>query len=181
MIFLFIKLSAPFLDLISMILPIAWPYCPSSSLTFILIFFWAIVSFGFTHFSDDFFLLKKKILFIYFLERGKGKEERERNISVWLPLMCPQLGTWPATQACALTGNQTGDPLVFQACAQFTELHQLGLDDFFFTSLPLSLPQTPLHSPALLLPKYMCFLWGCVPSSGIYSVTSISMPFTTTC
>ena len=26
-----------------------------------------------------------------------------------LPLACPQLGTWPATQACALTGNLTGD------------------------------------------------------------------------
>ena len=31
---------------------------------------------------------------------------------MWLPLMCPLLGTWPATQACALTGHQTGDPLV---------------------------------------------------------------------
>ncbi|KAF6094981.1 hypothetical protein HJG60_012021 [Phyllostomus discolor] len=53
-------------------------------------------------------------LFIYlFLERGEGKEkERERNISVWLPLAHPLLGTWPATQACALTGNQTNDPLV---------------------------------------------------------------------
>ena len=30
----------------------------------------------------------------------------------WLLLTCPQLGTWPATQACALTGNRTGDPLV---------------------------------------------------------------------
>ena len=27
----------------------------------------------------------------------------------WLPLTCPQLGTWPLTQACALTGNRTGD------------------------------------------------------------------------
>ena len=52
--------------------------------------------------------------FIYlFLDRGKEREEEgERNINVWLPLMCPQLGTWPANQACALTGNQTGDPLV---------------------------------------------------------------------
>ena len=52
--------------------------------------------------------------FIYlFLERGAGKEEeRERNISVWLLLAQPQLGTWPATQACAQTGNRTGDPLV---------------------------------------------------------------------
>ena len=45
--------------------------------------------------------------FIYlFLERGEGREkERERNISVWLPLMYPPLGTWPPTQECALIGN----------------------------------------------------------------------------
>ena len=40
------------------------------------------------------------------------EEEREGDIIVWLPLMHPLLGTWPATQACALTGNQTGDSLV---------------------------------------------------------------------
>ena len=52
--------------------------------------------------------------FIYlFLERGEGKEkERERNINVWLPLECPLLGTRPATQACALTGNRFSDPSV---------------------------------------------------------------------
>ena len=52
--------------------------------------------------------------FIYLLlEKGEGREkERERNINVWLPLMCPLLGTWPTTQACAPTGNRTGDPLV---------------------------------------------------------------------
>ena len=54
-----------------------------------------------------------KILFIYLLlERREGKEkERERNIIVWLSLTCPLLGTWPTTQACALTGNRTSDPL----------------------------------------------------------------------
>ena len=31
---------------------------------------------------------------------------------MWLPLMHPLLGTWPRTQACALTGNRTGNPLV---------------------------------------------------------------------
>ena len=36
----------------------------------------------------------------------------ERKINVWLPLVHPPLGTGPATQACALTGNQTRDPLV---------------------------------------------------------------------
>ena len=30
---------------------------------------------------------------------------------MWLSLSHPPLGTWPATQACDLTGNQTGNPL----------------------------------------------------------------------
>ena len=60
-----------------------------------------------------------------FLERGEGREkERERNINVWLPLACPQPGTWPATQACALTGNQTGNILV----------HRLALNPLNHTS-----------------------------------------------
>ena len=49
----------------------------------------------------------------YFIFRGEGtEEERGRNINMWLPVTRPLLGTWPSTQACALTGNQTGDPLV---------------------------------------------------------------------
>ena len=40
------------------------------------------------------------------------EEEGKRNINVWLPLAHPLLGIWPATQACALTGNQTGNALV---------------------------------------------------------------------
>ena len=58
-----------------------------------------------------FFFLKD---FIYlFLERGEGKKkERERNISVWLCLVCPLMGTWPATQTCVLTGNRASYPLV---------------------------------------------------------------------
>ena len=48
-----------------------------------------------------------------FLDRGEGREqEKERNISVWLPLVHPQLGTWAATQAYALTGNWTVNPLL---------------------------------------------------------------------
>ena len=51
-----------------------------------------------------------KNLINLFLERGAGREKkREKNINVWLPLMYPLLGTCPATQACALTGNQTHD------------------------------------------------------------------------
>ena len=47
-----------------------------------------------------------------FLEKVEGKEkEREKNINVSLPLARPRLGTWPTTQAYALTGNRTGYPL----------------------------------------------------------------------
>ena len=53
-----------------------------------------------------------KILFIQFQREGKGGRKRERNINVWLPLACPLLGTWPTTQACALTGDRTCYPLV---------------------------------------------------------------------
>ena len=55
---------------------------------------------------------------IFIFRNGEGKEkERERNINVWLPLACPTLGTWPATQACALIGNRTGNPLVHSLCS----------------------------------------------------------------
>ena len=65
--------------------------------------------------------------FIYlFLERGKGGRKRKKNINQ-LPLPHPQLGTWPATQACILTGNWTGNPL---GSTQSTEAHQPGLNCF---------------------------------------------------
>ena len=63
-----------------------------------------------SNFISLFFL--KVCLFIYlFLERGG---ERERNINVWLPLVCPLLGdlAFNATQTWARTGNRTSDPLV---------------------------------------------------------------------
>ena len=54
---------------------------------------------------------KKKDFIYLLLERREGREkERERNINVWLPLMHPLLGTWPATQAYVLTGNEPHQP-----------------------------------------------------------------------
>ena len=60
------------------------------------------------------------LFYFYYLFRylcifrvGDGKEkEWVRNIKVWLPLAYPLLGAWPATQACALAGNRTSNPLV---------------------------------------------------------------------
>ena len=62
-----------------------------------------------------------KILFIFislflkvylFLQRGReGEGEGEKQQCV-VASYVPPLGTWPTTQACALTGNKTGNPLV---------------------------------------------------------------------
>ena len=47
-----------------------------------------------------------------FREKGRvGEREGEKQHYV-VALMCPLLRTWPATQARALTGNGTSDPLV---------------------------------------------------------------------
>ena len=72
-----------------------------------------------------FYLIRQVSFFLSFLDRGEGREkEKERNINVWLPLACPLLGTWPETQACALTGNRTSNPLV----------HRLALNPLSHTS-----------------------------------------------
>ena len=52
------------------------------------------------------------LIFLFIFREGKGGSKGERSINVWLPLTRHLLGTWPETQACALTGNRTGDPLV---------------------------------------------------------------------
>ena len=67
--------------------------------------------------------------FIYlFVEREEG---RERNINVGLPLARPLLGTWPTTQAFALTGNQTGDSSVCRPALNPLSYTRKGSIDIF--------------------------------------------------
>ena len=56
----------------------------------------------------NFILFFKRFYLFYFLER-------ERNINVWLLLAHSSLGTWPATQACALDWESNRRPLDSQA------------------------------------------------------------------
>ena len=94
-------------------------------------------------FYNHFFILKilKRLYIFIFRERGgEGKEqERERNITVWLPLVYLLLGTWPEIQVCALTGNRTGDPLVHKSA--FNPLsHTSQGRNYFLKFLRLGLP-----------------------------------------
>ena len=47
-------------------------------------------------------LLFFKRFYLFIFREREREGEREGNIDVWLPLARPLLGTWPATQACAL-------------------------------------------------------------------------------
>ena len=55
-----------------------------------------------------------------------GGTKRKKNINVWLPLMPTPLGTWPATQACALDWELNHRPVGSQAGAQSTDPHHPG-------------------------------------------------------
>ena len=60
------------------------------------------------------FFYFKDFIYLFLGRRERRKKERERNIDVqeihWsIVSQAPLLGTWPTTQACALTGNWTGD------------------------------------------------------------------------
>ena len=76
--------------------------------------------------------------FIYlFLDRGKGREnKRERNINVWLPFTQPILGTWPATQACVVTGNRTSNPLVLRPALNPLSHPSQGMLTFLYRCAP---------------------------------------------
>ena len=71
-----------------------------------------------------------------FICRQRGREkERERNSNVWLPLMHPSPGTWPATQTCALTGNRTSNPLVLRLALNPLSHTSQGWNFFLDSSL----------------------------------------------
>ena len=63
-------------------------------------------------------------LFVYLERKGKGERKRGRETSTCGCLERPRRGTWSITQACALTGNRTGNPLV----------HRLAFSPLSYTS-----------------------------------------------
>ena len=51
--------------------------------------------------------------------------ERERNINVWLPLICPLLGTWPAIQAMFSPGSLVGQTAFWSETDRFLSARPL--------------------------------------------------------
>ena len=79
--------------------------------------------------NNEYFFPKDLIYLL--LEGGKSGTETPmcKRYTNWLPLARPQLETWPATQVCALTGNQTFGS---QVGAQSTEPHQPGHNEYSY-------------------------------------------------
>ena len=90
-----------------------------------------------------FTVLNISIFLFYSLIFTEGEEgrKRDRNIREWLPLKGSLLGPWPETQACALTGNWTSDPLVHRPALNplsHTSQGWLYLFNVFFQKASLS-------------------------------------------
>ena len=100
-----------------------------------------------------------------FLESG---EEREKNINVWLLLMCPLLGTWPTTQACALTWEWTSDPLLCGPALNPLTPARASFEDFLKITPYFFLVLLWFHFSFLNLCSIwnliLCKLWGSVSS-----------------
>ena len=66
-----------------------------------------------------------------------------------LPLTCSQPGTRPTTQACALTGNRTSDPLVCRPALSPLSHSSQGWFTFIKSVVTLDVPTflTPRHCP----------------------------------
>ena len=108
-----------------------------------------------------FFFKKKFLLFNYFQRQGKRGRKRERNISGLL-LTHPQLGTWTATQPCALTGNRTCDFSVCRPMLNPLSHPSQGLSsNFLSTWYRWDLRQPKLFPPSKLACMTLCakFSW----------------------
>ena len=128
------------------------PLCPTQSLHCCL-FPWLLFPFCFCKTFLKYFTY-------LFLDRGEGKEkEKDRNINVWLPLACPRLETWLATQACALTGNRTGNPLVCKPALNPLSHSSRGLFPFCLIPPPPNPPSTPQSCQLAL---YLCLSLFCL-------------------
>ena len=62
--------------------------------------------------------------------------------------MHPLLGTWPTTQACALTGNQTSNPLVHRLA--LNPLSHTSQGEFMYILHPTSLNGNNLHNRPMI-------------------------------
>ena len=93
-------------------------------------------------------------IFLYlFLERGReAKREGEKHNQ--LPLACPQQETWASTQAYALTGNRTGDPLVHRMTPNPLSHTSQG-SQFIFHQRAVSVHFTSAGSIERLPPKVL--------------------------
>ena len=78
---------------------------------FLLVFSIHIEFYNYKGILQSFFFFLRFYLFIFREEKAGRQSGRETSMCGCF-LCAPQLGTWPATQACALTENWTSDPLV---------------------------------------------------------------------
>ena len=92
--------------------------------------------------------------FIFRERRRKGDRKGEKHQCAVASWASPT-GTWPTSQACALTGNQTGDPLVHRpALSPLSHTSQGDSSMLYHVSVP--------HSFLLLKLLHCAYIPHCV-------------------
>ena len=107
----------------------------------------------------------KKDFLNLFLERGReGEREVDKHQSEVASCTSPILGTWPATQAYALTGNQTSDPSVCRLALNLLSHTSQGYLTYFHSfqllfTLMFKLPHHwPVGTSSYCLPRLILYL-----------------------
>ena len=78
--------------------------------------------------SQNIYLFIFKDFIYVYLERGEGREkDRERNIDVWLSLVCPDYGDLACNPGMCPDWELNQQPFSSQAVTQSAEPHQPGL------------------------------------------------------
>ena len=82
----------------------------------------------------------KFIDFILLRFYRRRREEKEGRNSDWLPLACPQLGTWPHNPGMCPDWESNHQPFSSQAGTQSTEPHLPGATVLFTTEKNINNP-----------------------------------------
>ena len=127
----------------------------------------------------------KKILFIYFLERGEGKEkDRKRNINVWSPLTSPPMRNLAHNPGMCPDWESNLQTFGLQACAQSSEPHNAGLFACIFKTVVAAcnmrsnLSSCYMHCRARLTESVRCTaeLGNCPPCTAETHVVEHQLP-----
>ena len=120
------------------------------------------------------FIFKRFYLFIFRERRREGEREGEKHWCV-VASHKPPLGSWSATQACALTGNRTSDPLIHRPALNPLSHTSQRCSNLYFHQQCIYIPTLPNQH---FISSYFIFCHADVDKDSLLNQTSVSLLWT---